>query len=154
MHTKTRAAVLVAMAFLSAGCAVQRAVVANDTQQKMVGLTKEELLACMGPPANRMAEGATEVWSYNSGDGHTATVASVSSMTNANASGTQVGNTAFASGMASSSGVGSAVTTRRSCTVNVNIVEGRVSRVNYTGPTGGLLTQGEQCAFAVQNCAR
>jgi hypothetical protein len=32
------------------------------------------------------------------------------------------------------------------------MVEGRVSRVNYVGPTGGLLTGGEQCAFAVQNC--
>jgi hypothetical protein len=39
---------------------------------------------------------------------------------------------------------------------NVNIVmtNGVVSEVNYTGPTGGLLTQGEQCAYAVQNCAQ
>jgi hypothetical protein len=31
-----------------AGCAVQRAVVANDAQEKKVGLTKEQVLACMG----------------------------------------------------------------------------------------------------------
>jgi hypothetical protein len=28
------------------------------------------------------------------------------------------------------------------------MVGGRVSNVNYTGPTGGLISQGEQCAFA------
>jgi hypothetical protein len=39
---------------------------------RCVGLTKEQVLACMGPPAIRMAEGATEVWSYNSGDGRSA----------------------------------------------------------------------------------
>jgi len=27
-------------------------------------------------------------------------------------------------------------------------------RVNYSGPTGGLITEGEQCAFAVQNCTK
>ena len=31
---------------------------------------------------------------------------------------------------------------------------GYVSRVNYSGPTGGLITEGEQCAFAVQNCTK
>jgi hypothetical protein len=40
------------------------------------------------------------------------------------------------------------------CTVNVTMTNGRVGRVNYVGPTGGLLTPGEQCAFAVQNCTR
>jgi len=37
-------------------------------------------------------------------------------------------------------------------TVSVVMVLGRVSQVSYSGPTGGLLTGGEQCAFAVQNC--
>jgi hypothetical protein len=111
-------------------CAIQRAQVAADAQVEMVGLTKEQLLACMGPPANKAAEGATEVWSYSSGNGFTS--ASVS------------GGNGWATG----------VSTRRFCTVNVTINDGRVSRVNYLGPTGGLLTGGEQCAFAVQNCAR
>lgn len=35
--------------------------VAPDTQARMVGLTKERVLVCMGPPAARAAEGATEV---------------------------------------------------------------------------------------------
>jgi hypothetical protein len=38
--------------------------------------------------------------------------------------------------------------------VNVVMTAGRVSSVNYVGDTGGLITQGEQCAFAVQNCVR
>ncbi len=140
--------------FVVAGCAVQRAQVAQDAQGKMIGLTKEQVLACMGPPANRMAEGATEVWSYNSGDGRTITVASASTMTDASASGMRVGDSAYVSGTASSSGVGSAVTRRRFCTVNVTMVDGQVKRVNYVGPTGGLLTAGEQCAYVVQGCAQ
>ena len=43
--------------------------------------------------------------------------------------------------------------TRRFCTVNVTMNGGRVTRINYVGPTGGLLTASEQCAFAVEKCA-
>ena len=32
------------------------------------------------------------------------------------------------------------------------MMNGRVNRVNYVGPTGGLLTPGEQCAYVVQAC--
>jgi outer membrane protein assembly factor BamE (lipoprotein component of BamABCDE complex) len=38
------------------------------------------------------------------------------------------------------------------CTVNVVLVFGRVSQVNYSGPTGERLPNGDQCAFAVQDC--
>jgi hypothetical protein len=38
------------------------------------------------------------------------------------------------------------------CTVNVVLVFGRVSQVHYSGPAGELLSNGDQCAFAVQNC--
>jgi hypothetical protein len=50
---------------------------------------------------------------------------------------------------ASASLFDTAVTRPRSCTVNVTMTNGRVERVNYIGPTGGLLTPGEQCAYAV-----
>jgi hypothetical protein len=128
-----------ACCLLFAGCTVQRALVAQDAQTKMVGLTKEQVLACMGPPASRMAEGATEVWSYNSGDGRTTTTASATTIADP--------------GRTTISGVGTAVTRQRSCTVNVTMADGRVNRVNYLGPTGGLLTAGEQCAYVVQACA-
>jgi outer membrane protein assembly factor BamE (lipoprotein component of BamABCDE complex) len=109
-------------------CALQRAKVANDAQQTMVGLTKEQVLACMGPPANQAAVGQTEVWSYNSGNGQT---------------------DAFVSGDKYSA---AATSSRRFCTVNITMTAQRVSSVNYVGPTGGLLTAGEQCAYAVSNC--
>lgn len=113
-----------------AACSMQRAQVANDAQGKMIGLTKEQVLACMGPPINKAAEGSTEVWSYGSGNGYV--------------QGTVNGNQFGATG----------VSTQRFCTVNVTMAAGVVSRVNYIGPTGGLLSQNEQCAYAVANCAR
>jgi outer membrane protein assembly factor BamE (lipoprotein component of BamABCDE complex) len=110
------------------GCALQRAQLANQAQNQMVGLTKEQVLACMGPPVNHAAVGETEVWTYTSGNGRTDTAIN----------GNNFGATA--------------ISTQRSCTVNVVMTGGRVSSLNYNGPTGGLITPGEQCAFAVQNC--
>jgi hypothetical protein len=49
------------------GCSVVRSQQADEAQTKMIGISKEKLLACMGPPKNRMTQGATEVWSYGSG---------------------------------------------------------------------------------------
>jgi hypothetical protein len=118
-----------------AGCAVQRAQVAQDAQRKIVGLSREQVLACMGPPASKAAEGATEVWSYSSGDGTT-----ISSGT----------GQYHGYGLASAS----TRTSSRFCTVNVVMTGGVVSQLNYLGPTGGLLTRGEQCAFAVERCGR
>ena len=116
----------------------------------MIGLSKEQVLACMGVPANKATEGATEVWSYNSGNGMVVGTTSGSATTIASAN----GNAGFATGQANTFGSGVAVSRRRFCTVDVVMTSGVVSRVNYTGPTGGLSTQGEQCAYAVQNCVR
>lgn len=41
---------------------------------------------------------------------------------------------------------------RRSCVVDVVMHDSRVRAVNYAGPTGGLLTMGEQCAYWIENC--
>ena len=65
--------VVVVLGTALAGCAIQRAQVAQDARAQMVGMSKEQVLACMGPPGNKAAEGATEVWSYASGDGKTLT---------------------------------------------------------------------------------
>ena len=89
-------------------CAAERTQIANYAQNKMIGLTKEQVLACMGTPTSKATEGATEVWSYPSES--------------------------------------------RFCTVNVTMMDGRVKRMNYVGPTGGLLSESEQCFFAVANC--
>ncbi len=146
-----RAAILtVPIATVLASCAVQRAQVAQEAQDKMIGLRKDQVLACMGIPANKASEGATEVWSYNSGNG--AVVASTfgSSTTNLAVN----SGPGYATGNANTFGSGVGVSSRRFCTVNVVMTDGVVTKVNYAGPTGGLLTSGEQCAFAVQNCAK
>jgi hypothetical protein len=109
---------LTAILTLSA-CSIQRAQIANDAQAKMIGLSKEQVLACMGPPLNKDTEGPIEVWSYNSG------------------------NAVAAAG----DGNG------RYCKINVTIKDGHVVAVNYLGPTGGLLSLNEQCAYAVEKCA-
>jgi hypothetical protein len=96
-----------ALAVPLAGCAIQRAVVAQQ--------------ACMGPPMNKAAEGLTEAWSYS---------------TNPT--------------MNLDRGSGST----RYCNVTILMKGGNVSAVRYQGPTGGLITEGEQCAYAVNACVR
>jgi hypothetical protein len=108
------------------GCAFERAQMAQDARSQLVGFSKEQVLACMGPAANKAVEGSTEVWSYPSGNGQV--------------------NAAYGDGFATAS--------KQFCTVNVTMASGRVSQINYVGPTGGPLTAGAQCAFAVQNCIK
>lgn len=144
----------VCCAFALAGCAVQRAVVAHSAQDKMVGMSREQVLACMGPPGNKATEGATEVWSYGSGDGRTISIGSVHAQTDSSFSADRYRSQISGTGTSTTTGVGSMTTSRRYCTINVAMTDGRVSRVNYSGPTGGLLTAGEQCAFAIQNCVQ
>lgn len=40
-----------------ASCAIQRAEIAQDARAQMVGMSKEQVLACMGAPANKAAKG-------------------------------------------------------------------------------------------------
>ncbi|WP_247497168.1 hypothetical protein [Bradyrhizobium sp. 149] len=109
-------------------------------------MTKEQVFTCMGPAASKAAEGATEIWSYPSGNGYRSTT--VVAGTDATRSGNNV------SGTVNTFGSATGVSTARFCTVNIVIQGGVVSQVNYSGPTGGLLTGGEQCAFAVEACAK
>ena len=143
-----RRVVFACLVFLLGGCSVQRALEARDAKDQMIGLTREQVLACMGPPASKAAEGATEVWSYNSGNNQTTVSTFGSSTTNASVYGTR--NYATGQALTTSSGFG--VARSRYCLVNVTMHNGRVAQLNYVGPTGGLITQGEQCAFAIQNC--
>ena len=127
-------------ALILASCALQRAQVASAAQEQMVGMSSEEVLACMGPPAARDTEGQTEVWTYNSG-GRTV------------GSGTSFGfGTGGYSGFGVGVGVGSYNSRDLYCQVNVFMADGQVDRIGYQGPTGGLVTEGEQCAYAVENC--
>jgi hypothetical protein len=144
------------------GCSIQRAQTAASAQTAMIGLSKADVLACMGVPQTRAAEGNVEVWDYQSGNGRTDSYSSGYANTTTNAVGaaeaTRVGNTTYATGAATGSSqtnsFGYASTRQRSCTVSVVMTNNLVSRVNYSGPTGGVLTKGEQCAYAVENCLR
>ena len=44
---------VVALAVAMSGCAIQRAQVAQDARVQMVGMSKEQVLACMGPPGEQ-----------------------------------------------------------------------------------------------------
>jgi hypothetical protein len=112
---------IVALCATLGGCAFERAEIAQKAQASMIGMPKEQVLACMGPPANKATEGKTEVWAY-------------------------------ATNPTINLDRGSGAT--RFCNANITLSGGVVSAVNYQGPTGGLLTQGEQCAYAVDACVK
>ncbi len=42
----------------------------------------------------------------------------------------------------------------RDCKATFVLQGGRVARVNYTGNTGGLITQGKECEPIIRNCIR
>jgi hypothetical protein len=102
-----------------------------------------------GAMSQKAAEGATEVGAYNSGNDRTMVNTFGTSTTNASVS----GGPGYASGTASTRRV-QAGGSRPAANMSVVIADVRVNRVNYSGPRGGILTGGEQCAFAVQNCTR
>jgi hypothetical protein len=119
----------------------------------MIGLTAEQVLTCMGAPAQTAKQGATEVWNYPSG-GQIDSFGTTSAYGQGSGTLTTTGSNGFYSGQAYGSSFSSGVSAARYCVVNVVITSGRVTAVNYQGRTGGLLTEGEQCAYAVSNCVR
>lgn len=127
-----RTAFLILLLSCLISCSLQRAQEAEAAKTKMVGMSREDVLTCMGPPAQKTSEGTTEVWTYPSGNGRVDSFASFA--------GSASGGVAYGSAIGSSQ--------QRFCVVNLIVTDGRVKAVNYNGPTGGLLTRGEQCAYA------
>ena len=118
---------------LLAGCgSLDRADAAAAAKKQMIGMPREDVLACMGPPKKKATVDATEVWSYFSTDG------SGSSSTDS----AYIGHFAHASGSHDHS----------FCIVNIVMKNAIVKAVNYNGPTGGLLDKDEQCGYAISNC--
>jgi hypothetical protein len=112
-----------------AGCGLQRAQVASEAPTLMMGMPKEQVLACMGQPARKANEGPAEVWSYNSGDG------SVDPMV-----------------VRSESFTGVPPSNQASCIVNITIAGGRVSKLSYLDPEGAPMKANTQCSYALQKC--
>ena len=120
------------LALLSA-CAFDRADDAAAAKKHMLGLSREEVLACMGPPKRKASEGTTEVWSYLSTDKH----------------GTSVGNSLTDSGYT----LRTSEHDKSFCTVNVVMKDGVVKAIHYNGPTSSnLFSKDDECGYAVKNC--
>lgn len=113
-----RIAFLLSSVAALAGCAVQRAVVAQGAQEKMVGMSREQVLACMGPPGAKAVEGATEVWSYGSGNDHTTTIGTGFAQTNGSISGERRGNLYSATGGTKTTSLATVNSNRRFCTID------------------------------------
>ncbi len=100
-------------------------------QRDMIGLSKRDIVACMGEPATRRAPAeGTEIWTYASGT-------------------TTTSSPPWAAGLNFSALAPPAV-----CDVRIIMTNARVSQVTYRMPDGSALPSGRQCDFAVQACAR
>lgn len=104
-----RIASLIVLSLLAA-CGPIQSTRVKDQINAMLGLSKEQVLSCMGPPGTRASEGATEVWSYSTFGGTT---------TSAALTGNQFGT------------FGSATTSQDSCIVNLTMRDGVVAAANY-----------------------
>jgi hypothetical protein len=118
------------MFLIVASCgAIQSSQVA-DQINGMVGLSKEHVLSCMGPPSSTAQVGTTEVWAYNSlGPIDSSTVVS--------------GNQSLV--------VGSTSTSQQFCLVNLTMQSDRVVAANYRSQ-GRLLTPSLPCYTVLRAC--
>jgi hypothetical protein len=119
--------------FLSGCEAAGRAQVASDARLQMPGMSREQVLACMGPPKKKMKEGATEVWSYIPTDDHSE-------------------SDLAALKPSSAFGYYSCSHSKYFCTVNVGMKEGVMQAVNYIVPSDNWYASHEQRGCAVEKC--
>jgi hypothetical protein len=127
-RTTIALAPLVALAL--AACA-EHPTVDQIAQEDMIGLSKRDILACMGDPIGRRAFGeGTEIWTYASGV-------------------TTTDSPPWAAGLNFS-----ALTPPAPCDVRVIMTNAHVSQVTYLMHDGRGLPTGRQCTFPVHECAR
>ena len=109
----------VAVLFALAGCASQhRAQVASQAQEKLVGMSKKDLLSCAGVPERQERVDDLEFLTYSGG-------------------GDSVGG-AVAMQTSPSTAVATGRSSRRYCMATFVLKDGIVQKVNYQGRTGGL----------------
>jgi hypothetical protein len=100
----------------------------------MIALNKGQILGCLGPPDEMVAERWTDVWSYHSGDN--------AGEPDANSRASGWATTVDAS------------TAKGICTVRIVIREGKVARVTYSNAAGEPVGTSEPCAAVVRDCMR
>ncbi len=102
-------------------------------QQSMIGLSKRDILACLGPPAERAPAGqATEIWTY-------------------------VGGQMRGYGPQWAIGLNTNLlpfTPPGSCDVVLVMTNAHVSEVGYAAVDGGALPLGRECVFPVERCVK
>ena len=102
-------------------------------QQSMIGLSKRDILACMGRPAQRAPAGeGTEIWTYAGGR-----------MRGYGPQWALLLNTDVAP-----------FTAGGSCDVVLVMTNGRVSQAGYTAVDGAGLPLGQECLFPVEACVK
>jgi hypothetical protein len=120
---------IISIASLS-GCAYNRVKTAHIAKTELIGMSKGELLSCAGVPDKAMSSNGSEYLSYRSG-GETSYSANTIYGYNA----TTFINSKY-----------------KFCDITITLKNDKVQSVKYSGQTGGLLTQGEQCAYVLENC--
>ena len=102
-------------------------------QATMIGLSKRDILACMGRPASRVPAGqATEIWTYVGGR--------LRGYGPQWAIGLNTNLIPFSSG--------------GSCDVVVVMTNARVTQVGYTAVDGMNLPLGQECVFPAEACVK
>jgi hypothetical protein len=133
-HFFSLMAVIALAALLPACGSLRRDDMAAKAKTQMIGMAKEDVLACMGIPKKKMTEGAVEVWSYLSTNGYGYSYGSKARITG--------GNSLYGSEHE-----------KRFCTVNVVMKNGFVTALHYLGPTATYAYNTlDQCGYAVAAC--
>jgi hypothetical protein len=128
---KSVAAVGLVIALGLGGC--QPLEVDQVAQQSMIGLSKRDILACLGEPAQRVRAGqGAEIWTYAGGQ--------MRGYGPQWAIGLNTNLVPFSPG--------------GSCDVVLVMTNARVSEVGYTAFGGSRLPLGQECLFPVESCVR
>ncbi|MDD3370695.1 MAG: hypothetical protein PHE27_02595 [Alphaproteobacteria bacterium] len=144
--TRPLLAVLLIPLALSACHSLRRDDAAALAKTHMVGMTKEDVLGCMGPPRKKETEGTTEVWSYLSTDGNSRWIK------NGYRAGTSYKPRSNAS-LSTAFSLAGGESEKRFCIVNVTMKNGIVKAVHYLGPAATYeYNTFDQCGYAVAAC--
>lgn len=142
-------ALCLAIALMLLGaCAMQRAKDSEAAQAHMVGMSGEQVFSCMGIPLRKATHGALEVWQFKSGNESTEKTKTGTKLTGAK----DMGDDVFLDALGASLYAEDEVKEKRYCLIHVVLKNDRVEAVRYSGPSGGFLTDNEQCAYAIRNC--
>ena len=140
IRTTTAISTIMLGAILLSACALQRARIAERAKTDMIGLSKPEILDCMGQPDSRSGGDGFEQWTYSRSDNPG--IGDFGGASNSRAPNVGIG--------------GETQTTARGryCVATVTFRRDSVSSIRFSGTTGGIVTRDEQCAFLVSACTR